>query len=235
MKKILLVSATSFELAGVINFLEEFGTKKSFFEYTFKSDSYFPLVTGIGSMHTAFSISRYCQGKSFDFAFNLGVAGSISKDFQLGQVVQVTHDRLADLGIETADQEFQDVFDLELEKKNNYPFQDGQIQTDLIPGSTLRSASGITVNKSSGSAVTIQQRTNKYKFEIETMEGCGFLYVCKMLDLKAYQLRAISNYVEPRNKENWKLNLALDNLTAEMVEIIKRGFDEYPERKVSLS
>jgi len=235
MKKILLVSATSFEIAGVINFLEEFGSKKNFFEYIFKGDSYFPLVTGIGSMHTAFSISRYCQGKAFDIAFNLGIAGSIPNTFKLGQVVQVTQDRLADLGVETANGGFEDVYDLELEKKDNYPYQKAWINTDPLPNSRLSHARGITVNKSSGSDQTIIRMLNKYDFNVESMEGCAFLYACKMLDLKAYQIRAISNYLEPRNKENWQLNLALDNLTAEMIEILKAGFSGHPERKVSFS
>lgn len=236
MKKILLVSATQFEIAGVIKYLEAQGKKQGFFNYNYNANTYSPLVTGVGSMKTALAVSRYCQNNHFDFAFNLGIAGAHkNKSLKLGEVVQVQSDQMADLGVELADGEFQDVFDLELEKKDQFPFKNGVINNDPIPGSNLTPVNGITVNTSSGTEKTITIRQKKYDFDIETMEGCAFFYASKILDMKAYQIRAISNYIEPRNRNNWQIEGALENLTKACISIIESGFDHYPIKTSSLS
>ena len=33
-------------------------------------------------------------------------------------------------------------------------------------------------------------------------------------------MRAISNYVEPRNRDGWQLELAIDNLNREVINLI---------------
>jgi futalosine hydrolase len=217
---VLLVAASNIEIAGIIQHIEKHGRKLNFFEYHYLGHTIYPLVTGIGSMKTAFGISRYVINKSFDIAFNIGIGGALPGTFALGQVVQVINDRFADLGVEEKDQSFTDIFELGLEKENTFPFAAGSIVNHSYDKVNLATARGITVNKVHGSIASISAIKNKYKFEVESMEGAAFLYACKMLDIKGYQIRAISNYIENRNRENWKVEEALNHLTETTINIL---------------
>jgi len=60
----------------------------------------------------------------------------------------------------------------------------------------------------------IQQLKKRTTGQIESLEGAACFYVCMMLKTNVIQLRAISNMVEPRNRSNWKIELAITNLNA---------------------
>lgn len=217
---ILLVAASNIEIAGIIQHIEKHGRKLNFFEYHYLGNTIYPLVTGIGAMKTAFGMSRYVINKSFDISFNIGIAGALPGTFELGQVVQVVNDRFADLGVEEKDQSFTDVFELGLEKENAFPFAAGSIVNHSYDKVNLPNAKGITVNKVHGNSHSISAIKNKYGFEIESMEGAAYLYACKMLDLKGFQIRAISNYIEDRNREHWKVEEALNQLTKTTIQLL---------------
>jgi futalosine hydrolase len=53
------------------------------------------------------------------------------------------------------------------------------------------------------------------------MEGAAFFYACEEANVAALQVRAISNYVEKRNKENWNMPLAVKNLNNWLTEDLK--------------
>ncbi len=55
---------------------------------------------------------------------------------------------------------------------------------------------------------------------METMESAGVFYVCLMEKVNFLAIRAISNFVEPRNKEAWNIPLAIANLNRVLFEII---------------
>jgi futalosine hydrolase len=42
-----------------------------------------------------------------------------------------------------------------------------------------------------------------------------------MENAKYVQIRAVSNYVEPRNKENWQMGLAIKNLNEYLITLLK--------------
>ena len=53
------------------------------------------------------------------------------------------------------------------------------------------------------------------------MEGAAYMYACKMLELNGFQIRAVSNYIEDRNRANWEIEKALENLEKTTIKIIK--------------
>ncbi|MEM9847875.1 MAG: hypothetical protein AAF847_08290 [Bacteroidota bacterium] len=79
----------------------------------------------------------------------------------------------------------------------------------------------MTVNKVHGYEPSIEQITSKYPVQVESMEGAAFFYAALVSETPFLQIRAISNYVEARNRDNWKLGLAIDNLNEVLVEILK--------------
>jgi futalosine hydrolase len=44
------------------------------------------------------------------------------------------------------------------------------------------------------------------------MEGAAVFYACLYAGVPFAQVRSISNWVEPRNRANWKLDEAISNL-----------------------
>jgi len=56
--------------------------------------------------------------------------------------------------------------------------------------------------------------------EVETMGGAAFLYGCLIEKIPCVQIRAISNFVEVRDKSRWNIPLAVKNLTTATLEIL---------------
>jgi futalosine hydrolase len=52
------------------------------------------------------------------------------------------------------------------------------------------------------------------------MEGAAFMFVCELENIPYVQIRAVSNYVEKRNREAWNIPLAIVNLNKQVFEII---------------
>ncbi len=218
MNKVFIFAATEFEILPTIEHLEKNFRKKSFFEYAKGELSIFPVITGVGSMLTALAMSRTKNITDADLLINVGVAGSYNSELKIGDVVEVIEDRFADLGVEEADGSFTDIFELELMNQNQYPFEQGLIKNEAQ--TNYQKVSGITVNKVNGNQNSINSITKKYHPEIETMEGAAFLYTARIMDIKCLQIRAISNYVEPRNKDNWNIQLAINSLNSALINIL---------------
>ena len=53
------------------------------------------------------------------------------------------------------------------------------------------------------------------------MEGAAFFLACLLSEVPFLEIRSISNFVEPRNREAWDLPLAIDNLNVALIELIK--------------
>lgn len=196
MSKILLVSATEFEIQPIRKKLKENQV----------------LITGIGVYATVFQLMKKLANHHFDLIIHAGVGGSFDLTASLGSVFQISAERFADIGYENSDRTFNDFFGTELLKLDDPPFENGwMINPFQLKHPDLPMAKGITVNTVSGCSETIQQRAT-YQAQIESMEGAGLFFVCKQLNLKFISLRAISNYVTPRNRENWELKKAIANL-----------------------
>lgn len=219
--KILIVSATTFEISPLLQHLDEHAERLSFFSYKYGENEIYPLVTGVGALNTAFGIARFKDPEHIDVAFNVGLAGAYHSNQELGAVVEVTTDRFADLGVEEKDGSFTDVFDLGLSQKDQFPYDEGWIKnTKPKFNLNLPKVLALTVNKVHGNHESIRRIKSKYTADVESMEGAGFLYACRIMDIHSHQIRAISNYVEPRDKANWKIEIAIDNLNTYLIQLL---------------
>ncbi len=225
--KILIVAATTFEIAPFLKYLEKEADKATFFDFQLKGHIIYPLVTGVGALNTAFGLARYKGLEEIDVVINAGVAGSYDSSLPNGEVIEVITDRFADLGVEEADGSFTDVYDLGLVKNDQFPYKKGWIRNTKNKYKTgLPTVVGLTVNKVHGTATSIAQIKEKYDADVETMEGAGFLYACRMADVNCNQIRAISNLVEPRNKDNWEIERAIDNLNEALINFVNQLIKE---------
>lgn len=183
-----------------------------------------PVVTGVGTVATAWTLTRYfCGGQLPDLAINIGIAGSFNSDIQPGDVVMPVSDCFADAGVEDRSG-FLSLSEAGLQDPDELPFRSGRIIAEnrfmSAASEILRPVSAITVNTATGSLQTIARLSGKYNPDIETMEGAAFFYVCSREKIPFMALRAVSNIVEPRNRENWKIGLALANLSVKLNEVL---------------
>jgi futalosine hydrolase len=63
-----------------------------------------------------------------------------------------------------------------------------------------------------GNEESIREIEKRTPAQVESMEGAAFLYACRLENVPCMQIRAISNYVEKRNRSKWKIELAQSNL-----------------------
>ena len=187
---ILIVAATHFEI-----------TSKDIAKNTV-------LITGLGMVNTAISLTRELMKSNYDLVINAGIAGSFVDNFVFGDVVEVIEDNFSEIG-------FQDNLEFSL-------FNDFDVKTKhlVIPKTYLRRARAITVNTVHGNQDSINSIIKRVSPDIESMEGASVFKVCEEFKIECMQIRAISNRVEPRDKDKWELDLAVKNLNFEVEKII---------------
>ncbi len=176
------------------------------------------LVTGIGMVATTFSLTRSFSSRPFQLAINTGLAGAFDRSLRLGEIVRVTEDILSELGAEDGN-EFLSLKEIGLEGTNILLNMD-EIQVKEIE--EFRKVRSITVNTVHGNEASIQKANERFHPHIETMEGAAFFYVCGQFGIPSIQLRAISNYVERRNKMNWDLPLALKSMKQAVAMLLEK-------------
>lgn len=221
--KILVIAATWMEvrlLADEMEFIEE--KSHNLKEFRYGNMHVDILISGIGTTFTTFHLTSVLKDNKYHMVVNVGIAGSLTRDLEMGETVMVVADEFADLGIEK-ENEFLTLFESGFVDANEFPFENGLLKASdgiEIPG--IKKVRGITTNKSHGRNTSIMEITGKYSAQVETMEGAAIFYVCNWLGVPCFQIRSISNYVEPRDAARWNIPLALENLKNSIVHVFKK-------------
>ncbi len=230
--KILFVAATYGEVAPLLQYLglrEEPIQNHTPFQY--RHFDIEVLITGAGMVHTTFHLSRLLFQKNYDLAINLGIAGSFDKKLHIGEIVRIQSQVFGDLGAEDKNS-FIPIAEMVFFDENQFPYQNGMLFSGEEKVSdkgaayfpilkNLTIVSSITVNRVLGKKSSIDQVKKIFNPDIESMEGAAFFYACLMSKQDFVELRAISNYVEVRNKSNWNIPLAVKNLNQLLIEMVE--------------
>jgi futalosine hydrolase len=205
--KNLLVAATSAEIMDICGPIKPY-------QLTDINQNWSVLVTGVGIVPTVFHMTKVLSRNNFQFVLNVGIAGAINRKLSIGQTVNIVSDEFAFWGSEDND-DFLSVFKAGLQNSNEYPFSNGKIlplKSDFdLP--SIEMVSGLTVQTVTGSVQSIDFLHQHYHADVESMEGAAVFYVANQFNIPAAQIRSISNYVEPRNRDNWKIKAAFTALT----------------------
>ena len=209
--RILVVSATSLEVESLKS---EAGSKSQ--ESRVKNQEIDFLVTGVGMVATAFALGKHLTTHQYDLAINLGIAGSFDRNIATGEVVEIIEDQLSELGAED-DEAF-----LPIEALG---FGESIFKTDVRLSSytdqQLKQVSAVTVNTVHGHEPSIKKLSGRIQPQLESMEGAAFFYACTQAGVPCLQIRAVSNYVEKRNRDAWQIGLAIKNLNSFAAELLK--------------
>lgn len=221
--RILIVSATCKELNVLRETFKLIRKEDEFLsEYLYKEKQIDILITGVGIASTAYRMGRLLSVRKYDYALNLGIAGSFQKNIKMGTVVHVISDIISELGAENGETflKFDELKMSDRTLQRTIYFNENKNEIDATMISGLQRVKGITVNTVHGKENSISEIKKLFSPDVETMEGAAFLYACNHEKLKCAQLRSISNYVEERHIENWDTTLAIKNLNETSIRII---------------
>ena len=223
--KILIVAATETEIRPL---LSRFASRKNrgqkikyFIWDKLEIDL---LITGVRMIPTAFSLGKTLAANKYDFIINGGIAGAYDPGLELGKVVHVTKDCIAEFGV-YEENRFTNFFELNVMDPDVFPFRSGYLINEKWPDlpilHDLPRCTGNTIDRIHATPGAIDILMTHYPAEVETMEGAAFLYGCLNEKVSCVQIRAISNHVRERDKSRWKIPLSVENLNNTIIKILQ--------------
>lgn len=171
-------------------------------------------VTGVGILETTFRLQQLITGYSPDLIIQAGVGGSFTKELTPGAVVSIKKELVADMSV-IEKKKLHSLADLKLQNPNEFPYRKGWLANPhaaFLKAAKCKQVQAVTVNQISTQKKMIQLYTDKWQPAVESMEGAALHYTALMLNIPFVQLRSISNHVGERNKQKWRMKLALENL-----------------------
>jgi futalosine hydrolase len=214
--KVVITAATKLELNGITQRTSKDGIERRDVEVSFH-------VSGIGILHSCYSITRVLLEQKPDLIIQTGIAGCFDMQIPLGKLVTVEDEVVGDMGAEE-DGNLQDLFDMKFHHKDAAPYSKGKLTNPWLRRYNLLhldEVSGLTVNEISTRKERINHLVQKYNPVIESMEGAALHYTCLQTQVPFIQLRAVSNYIGERDKRKWKLVEALNNLSEATTQYLR--------------
>lgn len=223
--QILVVAATSMEMAPLVARLGAASpVEPGLNRHTCAAHTIDLLITGVGMVATAAHCSRTLAHRPYDLALNVGVCGSFDRALVPGTVVHVISDRIAELGAED-DERFLTIQEMKLLGEEEPPFTGGALVNRAAPANAalarLPAVHGITVNTVHGNARSIAAVVQRFQPQVESMEGAAFMYACLIQGVAFAQVRGVSNIVETRNRQAWKMAEAVSRTGETALSILE--------------
>ncbi len=220
--EICICAATSKEIEPLLKHLREKYIEHHPYRFTLAAKHVDILITGFGMLQTTYSVTRYLEMKSPAMMIQAGIGGTFHRDRELGTVVQVVQETIAELGYRDSEDRFTSMFETDLMDKNQPPFKEGilKFQTEEVVD-FLPAAKGISCNSVTGTEKRRQELLDLFNPDVESMEGAGFFYPCLMHAVPFLEIRAISNYVGDRKRKEWKVPLAIENLNQVLMKMLE--------------
>jgi futalosine hydrolase len=180
----LVVAATTLEIAPLL--LRETGTQ---FEGMGSPGSLIQgrscdfLISGVGQLLCGVHVTRAVSAGAYDRVIQAGIGGSFDPLLEIGSVVVVAEEVLADLGAEDQGS-FLDLFDMGLLRRDEHPFTDGVLKApplDFKAVSLLRRVRSATVNRVLSEEHSISWVKKQFQPKVVNMEGAAFFYALTRL------------------------------------------------------
>ncbi len=224
--KILITSATQKEIQPLIDWSESQQWQGDVLIFEKGQAQIHLLITGVGMVGTTYNLMRAINNTKYDIALNFGLCGAYpDSGIDLTEVVNITEEQFGDLGA-MDNNVFRTIFELGLTASGQEPFYDGklinyneiEIMDNYVDHDRVR---GISVNNVSGNEQQIRQRIELFAPQVESMEGAAFFYVMLRESLRFFEIRAVSNLVQVRDKSKWQISKAIERLNNAAIEIVK--------------
>lgn len=172
---------------------------------------------GVGPVAAAVNTMKALSTATYDFVVSAGIGGGFKPQAEVGSLVVADKIIAADLGAETTEG-FQSIDQLGF--GSAYLQVDPTLVAQMVKAfqnAGLPTTAGpiLTVSTVTGTAATAAELTKRIpKATAEAMEGFGVAYAAACSGIPFLEIRAISNPVGPRDRDAWKIEEALDQLTS---------------------
>ncbi len=199
--KIRLLAPTQLELSAI----------------TFEHPNLSKRACGVGGIAMAMDLLPYIAEDKFDLIILAGLAGGIETETMLSQVVKINKDFQGDLGV--------------FEKRGFTPFTVSGLVEKKDPNTKYNVCDDVLpkleIMDSLSTNILFQEKDKNdsrhahFNTQIENMEGAAFQEICEEYEVPYLQLRAVSNFIGERDKNNWQIKKSLENLNAEITKHLK--------------
>ena len=210
----LIIAATPIEIAPFIRALQKGAVTSKKWEVDV-------LITGIGLLATSYTLQKQIQLKRPDLIIQAGVGGCFKKEFPLGKVVLIKKETIADQSVIELNA-LKTLFDLKLVPANQFPYKKGWLENNnpLLKRVRLPKVKGISVNEITTDKKKVRFYQEQFNPIIESMEGAALHYIGLQENIPFLQIRSCSNYIAERNKKNWNMKDAIQQLNMELLKLV---------------
>lgn len=212
----LITAATRFEM-------------EAFLSHCPASARWTSMLTGIGPVEAALQLTAYLAQATTPVraVVNFGVGGAYVRESggaDLLDLCLADCEILGDLGICAGDRmeplrgesfEILDTFPLDSPEVQRVAALLGRLQIPVFRGTF------VTVNCVSGSRQRGDSLARQHRALCENMEGAAIARVCRHFHLPLIELRCISNLVENRNTQNWRLRDACQRCGRVVAQVVQ--------------
>ncbi len=156
------------------------------------------LAGGVGPVESALATARRLATGRYSAVVNAGLGGAFRGTACIGDAVLVTHESLADFG---------------LEGNASLTLPDGAALIERVAADVglvaccdnagLLLGTGLTVMQATATDSTATRLRRRYGADVESMEGFAVLRAAEIAGVPALELRGISNYVGDRARAEW--------------------------------
>jgi futalosine hydrolase len=185
------------------------------------------LVAGVGLAQAAASTAMALSAASYDWVINAGIAGGFPGKTDIGSLVLSSEIIAADLGAETGEGFcFLDQLDLGTSRiPADAEFVCWMEQALQHKGISVTTGPILTVSTVTGTQETAEELIRRVpEAAAEGMEGFGVATAARLQGVPVFEMRAVSNFVGPRNRAAWRINEALQTLekaSSALTEVVR--------------
>lgn len=184
-------------------------------------------VAGVGPIAAGVTTAKVLASAEYDLVVSAGIGGGFSGKAEVGTLVVADEIVVADLGVETCEG-FSSIDELGF-GSTRITVDASLVQrvTEALLAAKLpvNTGSVLTVSTVTGTAESAERLAARVSGAMaEAMEGYGVALAANEYGLPILELRAISNMVGPRDRTAWRIEEALEVLTAAskvLAEVLK--------------
>lgn len=196
------------------------------------------IVAGLGAANTAHALTRQLATHPRpSLVIQTGIAGAyVPAGIPVGSVVLATEEMYGDIGVITpagwlpADAigiPLVDARDGQPARFNQFPCDPALVsRAAAIAGSSIaRTGRFLTLAQVTGIRSAGDQLHRRFNALCESMEGAAAAQVCAIYGIPFLEVRGISNLVEDRNRDSWRITDAAD-AAQRVVQLLLERCDE---------
>lgn len=221
--KILVVTESIETLSISLADLENLNTQNNgLYQYKFNHIEIDLLLCGHTLFESAYFLGSTLAKNKYHLILSLSSCGSISEEYEIGQIVNIINDKPAFFGEQTQE-EFKSVYALKQLNPFEFPHQRGALinMTNAYFNVFLpfQKVPAITTTILKGNQQQIEQKQAQFPLNVETQNGLGIHYTCLHQQANFYRISAISYNLASQKQD---LALATQSINLTFIDILNK-------------